>query len=161
VSGLRKLSRPDVFIVVDTMVLLKALADILPFSDTLECIRKKCDRIVLSTNILREYKCKATAEGMTLFILLRKVKELQRIGKTRRINHTQIEYAKSLIEREKLPLPSDKFDHKFFEAAIACNAKYIITADNGSLALDPYDHNSVYIRIVDPIRYTQENCPNN
>jgi predicted nucleic acid-binding protein len=95
---------------------------------------------------------------MTSFILTRKIKELERIDKTKGVFRVQIEKAKSTIKKENLPLPADTDDHKFFEAAIACSARYIITTDHSSLDLDPYDHNLMHMRIVKPVQYTAENC---
>jgi predicted nucleic acid-binding protein len=160
-SGLKRLSRTDVFVVVDTMVFLKALGGISPSSEALDCIKKICNRIALSTEIRREYKCKATAEGMTSLILMRKIKELERVDKTKNIHQAELNNARTLIDSENLPLPTDTYDHKFFEVAIACRARYIITTDFGSLVLNPYDHNPVNIRIVEPTQYMNENCQNN
>jgi predicted nucleic acid-binding protein len=147
-----------VFVVVDTMVLLKALGNIKPYSEALDCIKKVCNRIALSTEIHREYKCKVTSEGMTYTILERKIKELERIGKTKEVHRTDLDHAKTRIQNGNLPLPTDTFDHKFVEAAIACGAEYIITTDPSLLALDPYDHDTTHFRIVEPSRYTLENC---
>jgi len=142
----------------DTMAFLKALGDISPFSDALNCLMKICNRIAITREVLREYKCKVTAEGMTNIILMRKIKELERIGKTKEVYRTQLNQARTLIQTANLPLPTDSFDHKFFEAGIACNARYIITSDRGSLDLNPYDHPPINMKIVTPTEYVSENC---
>lgn len=157
-SGRRRLGRPDVFVVIDTMVFLKGIAGISPCSEALSCLKKICNRIALTSEIRREYKCKVTAEGMTSLILMRKMRELERLSKTKDIHQTQLNQAKTTIEKEHLPLPADTHDHKFFEAAIACSARYIITSDHSSLALDPYARSPADIRIVKPTTYTHENC---
>ena len=157
-SGLRRLSKTDVFVVIDTMVFLKALGGISPHSEALDCLKRICNRIVSTTGVLREYKCKVTAEGMTTIILFRKIKELERIGKIKDVHRTQLDQAKTLIRTEELPLPTDSFDHKFFEAAIACKARYIITTDPSSLDLNPYCHSSIDMKIVTPEAYVSENC---
>jgi len=147
-----------VFVVIDTMAFLKALGDISPFSDALNCLVKICNKIAITTEVLREYKCKVTAEGMTNVILMRKIKDLERIGKTKEVHRTQLNHAKTLIQTANLPLPTDSFDHKFFEAAIACKARYIVTTDPGSLNLNPYNHPPVDMKIVTPTEYIIENC---
>jgi predicted nucleic acid-binding protein len=91
-------------------------------------------------------------------ILERKVKELERVGKTKDVHRTNLGNAKARIANENLPLPTDTFDHKFIEAAVACGARYIITTDPSLLVLDPYDHDAVHLRIVEPSRYVLENC---
>lgn len=156
-NGLKRLMKPDVFVVVDTMVFLKALGGIDPYSEALDCIKKICNRIALSTEIHREYKCKVTSEGMTFLILERKIKELERVGKTKDVHRTNLDNAKARITNEHLPLPTDTFDNKFVEAAVACGARYIITTDPSLLTLDPYDDNTLHMRIVEPSRYTSEN----
>jgi len=154
------LTRPDIFVVVDTMVFLKALGDVNPYSDALNCIKRICNRIALSTEIHREYKCKVTSEGMTFLILERKIKELERLGKTKDVRRTDLDNARARILCEHLPLPTDAFDNKFIEAAVACGARYVITTDPSLLTLDPYEHDAVNIRIVEPHTYTLENCGN-
>lgn len=146
------------FVVMDTMVFLKALGEISPYSEALNCLKKICNRIAITTEILREYKCKVTAEGMTSVILMRKIRELERIGKIKDVYRTQLNHAKTLIQTTNLPLPTDSFDHKFFEAAIACKARYIVTTDPGSLNLNPYNHPPADMKIVTPTEYTIENC---
>jgi predicted nucleic acid-binding protein len=140
------------------MVFLKALGGVSPYSEALDCLKEICNRIASTTEILREYKCKVTAEGMTSVILMRKMKELERIGKTKDVYQTQLNHARTLIQRANLPLPTDSFDHKFFVAAIACKARYIITTDPGSLALSPYNHPPINMKIVKPTEYVTENC---
>jgi predicted nucleic acid-binding protein len=159
-NGLKRLTRPDIFIVVDTMVFLKALGDVNPYSDALDCIKRICNRIALSTEIHREYKCKVTSEGMTFLILERKIKELERLGKTKDVRRTDLDNAKASILRKHLPLPTDAFDNKFIEAAVACGARYVITTDPSLLSLDPYEHDGLNLRIVEPHTYTLENCDN-
>jgi putative PIN family toxin of toxin-antitoxin system len=157
-NGLKKLTRPDVFVVVDTMVFLKGLGNVKPHSEALDCIKKVCNRIALSTEIHREYKCKVTSEGMTSTILERKIKELERMGKTRDVHRVEIDRAQARIREEDLRLPTDAFDHKFIITAIACGASYIITTDPSLLVLDPYHYNTLPIRVVEPITYVSDNC---
>lgn len=97
---------------------------------------------------------------MTFLILERKIKELERLGKTKDVRRTDLDNARARILCEHLPLPTDAFDNKFIEAAVACGARYVITTDPSLLTLDPYEHDAVNIRIVEPHTYTLENCGN-
>jgi putative PIN family toxin of toxin-antitoxin system len=141
------------YVILDTCVVLRALAGKSPYSNTLYRIKEICDTISFSNRIQKEYLNKAHKSGLTGLFLISEFDKLKRCKKLKKINHTSIINARKEIQKKKLPLPNDKDDIKFVEAAIAKKAKYIITTDTTLLDLDPYRIKNGTIRIIEPIEY--------
>lgn len=137
----------------DTNTLIRALAELEPYSRALGHLTQKCDTIVFSTQIMKEYSGRFHKAGMTKLIFQRKLEEIRQRGKLKRCNETPLRNARRRIRDERLPLPNDRTDIKFVEAALASNAGYIITTDRGLLELDPYRYQGSRIGIIDPAEY--------
>jgi predicted nucleic acid-binding protein len=149
-NGLRVLTKVPV--VADAMVLLRMLADKSPYAEVLNVIREKCNKIVFSTSIRREWATKAYAEGMSAAIVIRKLEELNQINKLKKSNKTSIDKARRLISTKKCGKPSDTDDLKYIEVALAEKA-IIITRDHVLLDLNPYRCGQVNLEIRTPENY--------
>lgn len=111
-----------------------------------------CDKIIVTTEILREYKTKCFEMGLPVTFVLRKLEELKKLG-------TLIKVGKSIITKvnvvpnkpisNKITHQRDPQDDKFILAARASRALCIITFDHYLLSLD----NHYEFRIVEPDNY--------
>jgi putative PIN family toxin of toxin-antitoxin system len=153
-NGRKVLSSKKDNVIFDTNVLIRAIADIPPHSTALEHLIKKCDTIVFSTQIMKEYSGKFHVTGMEKYILLRKLEDLKQQGKFDRCHEAQLKRARNKIKRKRLPLPKDRTDSKFIEVAIGANARYIVTNDRHLLRLSPYKCPSSQIEIIKPGEYS-------
>lgn len=140
-------------VIFDTCVFLKALGEQEPHKGAMEHSGEVYHTIRCSTEILREYQCKTSSEGMTVFFLLRKVKEFEKAGKLKRINKTLLEQASGLARDNCCQMPNDRDDHKFVVAAVACKAGFVVTTDTGMLNLNPYQCGTVKIEFAPPQIY--------
>jgi len=143
----------NIYAIFDTGVFLRALGNINPHTQALEHLKERCNIIRFSNIILREYKVIARKLGMSPTLLISKSEELKKIGKFKKINQYPLRKAKMIIKKNRLPVPKDKYDVKFIEAALASKAKYIVTIDRGMLNLNPYCYDSENIEIISPETY--------
>lgn len=90
---------------------------------------------------------------MSPTLLISKSEELKKIGKFKKINQYPLKKAKTIISKNRLPIPEDKYDVKFIEAALASKAKYIVTIDRGMLNLNPFRYDGENIEIISPEAY--------
>lgn len=134
------------------MVLLRMFSGKPPYIDVLEKIKEKCNRIVFSTSINKEWRSKAHAEGMSALIILRKLEELEQIKKLKKCKQTLIGKAQKLIQTKKCRKPTDHDDLKFVEVALAEKA-ILITKDRVLLSLNPYNCGKITLKIVSPEDY--------
>ena len=147
-SGLKASRRhSELYVVLDTCVLLRALGDVVPYTEVRERMASKGDIVAVSKDILKEYRGKAKKEGMTPLILQRKLQELENAGKLRNIPRSKVELVR--IERK----PNDPKDEKFLAVAAAIRARCIISIDPHLLDLDPYECDRMQIRILRPEDY--------
>jgi len=151
-NGLDSLTKTPV--ILDTMVLLRMLADKSPYVNVLEKIKEKCNKIVFSTPILKECMGKAYKEGMSTSIMIRKLEELNQIKKLKKCNKTSIDKARKLINSKNYKKPADDYDLKFIEAALADKAS-IITKDQGLLNMNPYNCGKTNLEIITPEDYLE------
>jgi putative PIN family toxin of toxin-antitoxin system len=142
-----------VCVIFDTYVFLKALGQQEPHRDAMEHFMKVSHTMRYSTEILNEYKSKTSCEGMTVLFLLRKVMELERSGKLKKIKVTLLEQSSELIRDNHCQMPNDRYDDKFVVAAIACKARFVVTTDNGMLDLNPYRCDRVGVEFIEPASY--------
>ena len=134
------------------MVLLRALAGKSPHVDVLERIKEICNKVLFSTPILREWICKAFAEGMTSVILLRKLEEIRKDNKMKKCGGTSIDKARKMINRQRCMKPTDRDDLKFVEVALATGA-VLVTCDPHLLVLNPYVCGRRRLKIMTPEDY--------
>ena len=142
-------------IVVDTCVFIRALGRVDGFEDFLEAIFKCDDKIVFTTEIVKEYRYHVGIGGFTFRIFQRKIEdEFRRKNKIKGIEKSKLDR----IDLSSCKKTDDKSDIKFIKAALASNAACIITLDRGHLlALDPYECNDHLIRICRPEKYVNKN----
>lgn len=142
-------------IVVDTGVFIRALGRVDDFEDFLHALFKCDDKIVLTPEILKEYRSKLRLGGFTVRIFERKIQEeFRRKNKIKDIEKSKLDR----VDLSSCKKPNDKFDIKFIKAGLASNAACIITIDRGHLlSLDPYKCNDHLIRICKPEKYVNEN----
>jgi len=152
-SGRKVLRKKNTNVVVDTNTLIRALANFEPYSKALEHLIEKCDTIVFSTQIMKEYFGKFHKAGMTKTFFQRKLEDIRQLGKLRRCYETPLRKARKQIKTKHLPLPNDRTDIKFIETAIASNARYIVTNDGELLRMNPYRYQNSHISIIDPVEY--------
>src|SRR5574341_1180131 len=140
-------------IVVDTGVFIRALGRVGDFENFLQAILKKSDdKIVFTTEIMKEYRYKVGLGGFTFPIFERKEKFITK-NKIKYIEQSKLDR----IDISSCKKPDDKSDIKFIRAALASNAACIITIDRGHLlTLDPYECNEHLIRICKPEKYVSE-----
>lgn len=146
------------FVVFDTNSLLRAFNKISPHSDALQRLRLICDRIAISNPIKKEFLSKLHRFGLSIILFEGGLAELSRLSKIKRITRTRLIKARQKIEENHLPLPNDRWDHKFIEAALAVHASCIITTDSGLLSMDPYIYDRSMgstIRIIRPEYYCE------
>ncbi len=136
------------------MIALRMLSDRAPYRDLLQKINEKPDKIMYSAPVIKEWRTKAYAEGMTSFIILRKLEELRQNEKLKKCSQTLLINAQELIEKKKCKKPSDNFDLKYIELALAVEA-LLITEDHALLTLDPYGCGGKNFRIIKPEDYMQ------
>lgn len=141
-------------VILDTMVLLRGLASKSPYTEVLEKIKEKCNRICVTTSIVKEWKSKASVTGMSSYILLRKLIDLRQHKKLRKCNKTSIEKINKLMNKKRCIKPKDKYDQKFLEAALATKA-ILITEDSGLLTLNPYTCDKISLDIMRTEEYLQ------
>lgn len=153
-NGRKALGNNNTNVVIDTNTLIRALAELEPYSQALKRLIEKCDTIIFSTQISKEYSGKFHKTGMPKFIFQRKLEDLRQQGKLKRSYETALKNARRKIKIERLPLPNDRTDIKFIVTAIAANARYIITNDNHLLRLNPYRYQHSRINIIDPVEYS-------
>ena len=110
---------------------------------------------MISTPIVKEWISKANAEGMSSFIILRKLKEIGQNKKLKKCNETSIEKARKLIVSKKCKKPTDRDDLKFIEVALAAKA-ILVTKDRAVLNLDPYICGRIRLTIISPEDYLLE-----
>lgn len=134
-------------VILDTMVLLRGLASKSPYADVLEKIKEQCNRICFTTSIAREWASKASATGMSSYILIRKLTDLKQQKKLKKCNKTSIEKINKLMTKKRCRKPKDKRDRKILEAALATKA-ILITEDRGLLILNPYTCDKISIDIM-------------
>jgi predicted nucleic acid-binding protein len=140
------------FLVLDTNTFLRSLARVSGYDKVLEKIKRKCDVIVSTGNIEKEYRSRLNIFGMSQIILLERLEMLRDEGKLKHIKRSKLRKIK--ICRE----PDDKEDIKFLLAALATGASYIITTDKGLTRLNPYKCEQICIRIIEPDEYIKSNC---
>lgn len=140
--------------VLDTMVLLRMFTDKSPYVDVLERIKEKCNKIVFSTPIHKEWRSKAYAEGMSALLVIRKLEELRQINKLKKCKKTLIDEARKLIESKKCRKPTDHDDLKFVEVALAEKA-ILISKDSHLLNLNPYNCGEIDLKIISPEDYLE------
>jgi predicted nucleic acid-binding protein len=115
-------------LVVDTHVFLRSLGD--GSNGMFEKIKSKCDRIVFTKKILKEYASKAKSEGMSIEVFRRRLERFIDRFKRYRKEVFVGESRLRLIRRELVfPRGFDKYDKKFVEAASAFDEGCIITRD--------------------------------
>lgn len=134
------------------MVLLRMLADQSPYTNVLEKIKEKCNKIMFSTSIDKEWRTKAYIEGMSVLTLIRKLEELKQIEKLKKCKKISLDKARKLVRSKKCRKPDDRYDLKFVEAAMAEKA-ILITRDFTLLDLNPYKCGKVYLKIMSPEDY--------
>jgi len=138
-------------VVIDTNTFLRGLGGVSPFKEVLQDIVDRCYKIVVTGDILKEYRSVAHKLGMTSYVISRKIEDLRDIGKIRLIK-------RSLVEKVRLSQrPRDPDDVKFLRTALASNAQYIVTVDGDLLKLNPYRGEQEYIKILKPKEYLQNN----
>ncbi len=133
------------YVVLDTCVAIRALADDSPYRELREKIVRKCDVVAISTETLKEWKAKSHEGGMTPQILQRKAREeLQSRKKLKKIGESKLQLV--VVEKKA----SDNFDNKFLRLSIAAGAPYLFTTDRGLLEMDPYEYDGMQMRIIRP-----------
>lgn len=137
-------------LVVDTHIVFKALAGrVEKYKLFLETIKEKCDRIVITNDIKKEYRSRASTYGMTLVIIIQRLEKLGYRGKKKiRKVSASIE-----IKKYNFKVLKDEKDLKFIEAAIASKASYLVTEDSHLLELKVIKHKSGECKIIKPEDY--------
>ncbi|HID26529.1 MAG TPA: putative toxin-antitoxin system toxin component, PIN family [Methanosarcinales archaeon] len=137
-------------LVVDTHIVFKALAGrVEKYKLFLETIKEKCDRIVITNDIKKEYRSRASTYGMTLVIIMQRLEKLGYRGKKKiRKVSASIE-----IKKYNFKVLKDEKDLKFIEAAIASKASYLVTEDSHLLELKVIKHKSGECKIIKPEDY--------
>ena len=137
-------------IVLDSNVLFRMLGQ------ELETLRNKiieiCDKIVITTEILKEYKSKCYVKGFTTTILLRKLRDLESLGKIKKVEKSVLEqYDTKPVKpiKHSITRNRDLQDDKFLLAARAACVLCLITSDHYLLSLD----NNYDFRIIEPDNY--------
>lgn len=141
-------------IVVDTNVIIRMNGAHKKF---FECFEITKDVIFISKEILNEYEGAAKASILTLLTFLDNLMYKQ---KMKIINKGRIDAKYKQNTRKKNPsMPSDPSDRKFVEVAVACESKYLISCDSHLKDCDPIRWNNSECRVIEPINYVSEYCP--
>ncbi|MFQ6055578.1 MAG: hypothetical protein ACE5J3_06325 [Methanosarcinales archaeon] len=118
----------------------------------LETIKEKCDRIVITNDIKKEYKSRASTYGMSIVIVMQRLLEkLEYRGKKKiqKVGESVIDSARAIINK----IPKNKYDIKFIEAATTSKASYLVTEDSHLLELKVIKHKSGECKIIKPEDY--------
>lgn len=149
-NGLRVLTKTPV--VLDTMIFLRMFSEKSAYSDILRKIMKNCNKIIVSTKIVKEWRSKSNTMGMSSVIILRKLKELSEVHKIKKCTEASIDKVRRLINEKRCKRPNDKYDMKFIEVAIASRA-FLLTEDHHLLDLEPYNCGKKNLRIMSSSDY--------
>ena len=138
-------------IVVDTNTLIRGIGKVGKYFKVIERIKKKCDTIIVTTQIIKEYKGRVRIGGMTIPILQRKLDNLRELDKFKKISVSRVEFKLKNIDICKKP--TDNQDFKFLKLALAEDSPYLITEDRHLLNLNPYNCKNTDLKIIRPEDY--------
>lgn len=138
-------------VVLDTNVLIRALAHIGVYGEVLDRIKEICHQIAYSKKIEKEYKGCATKGGMTTNILLRKLQDLEEEKKLKFVRQSLLESKLKNVEFKMKP--KDATDLKFVKIALVTDARYVITTDKHLLDLKFYRNGETCLEFITPKQF--------